>query len=117
MSDAEGKVCAMSANFARAGVSDVAATGPTTAAEKLKHFSAQPAKEPQSLAPFFSQGLPCAQQSGCAAVIAIPGDLATTISPATGSIATDIATRATKMVRKVLMAWLQALSAAPFGVK
>jgi hypothetical protein len=107
LSDAEGKVCAMSANLANAGAGGVTAAGTAKATETLKHFSAQPAKEPQSLVLFCWQGCPCAQQSDCIAVKATSGALATTMPPATGSMATDIATRTTKMVRKVLMAWLQ----------
>ena len=107
----------MNANFATASAGGVMAVGPTMAAEKLKHLSAQPAKEPQSLVPFCSQGLPWVQQSGCDAVNAKPGDVATTMPPATGSRATDIATRATKMVRSVLMAQRRHYLLAPPGVK
>jgi hypothetical protein len=117
LSDAEGKVCAMSANFADAGAGSVIAAGRTRAAETLKHFSAQPAREPQSLVLFCWQGCPCAQQSDCAAVKTTSGDLATTMPPATGSMATDIATRTTKMVRNVLMAQRQHYLLAPTGVK
>jgi hypothetical protein len=82
------------------GVADAVVKTPVDA---LKHFSAQPATDPQSLGPLL-QGLPCGQQSGGAAVTDAAAKLAVSIPPGSGSMATDIATRATKMTRNVLMA-------------
>jgi hypothetical protein len=107
LSDVETKPWMARTDCSSANGLDIADAVVNTADDRLKHFSAQPATDPQSLCPFLSQGLLCAQQSGCAAVIDTAGSLAAVVPPGTGSIATDIATRATKMARKVLMAWLQ----------
>jgi hypothetical protein len=73
-------------------------------ADRPKQFSAQPETDPQPPGPFWSQDLPCAQQSDGAAVREAAGALAAATAPVTGSSATDIAMRAIKMARKVLMA-------------
>jgi hypothetical protein len=107
----------MRANFANASARGLTDSGPTKAVAKLKHLSAQPAKDPQSFVPFCWHGWPCAQQSDCIAVKATSGDLATTMPPATGSRATDIAMRTTIMVRNVVMAQRQQYLLAPRRVK
>jgi hypothetical protein len=98
-----------------AGVSLTTALG-AIVPEKLKHLSAHPAMDAQSLDDFFSQGLAWGQQSTGMALRDMPVASARAIPPATGSIATDIAMRATKMARKVLMAQT-GLSAEPLSVK
>lgn len=95
-------ICSCADGF---GVADVVVK---TAVDRLKHFSAQPATEPQSLGPFL-QGLLCAQQSGGAAIIDAAATLVVSIPPGSGSMATDIATRATKMARKVFMPGLSSI--------
>jgi hypothetical protein len=115
LSDAEPKVWMATATCSCADSLGVADAVVKTAVDTLKHFSAQPAMDPQLLD--LSQGWPCAQQSGCAAVIDVAASLAAVIPPGAGSIATDIATRVTKMARKVHMTWLQAVSAASIEVK
>jgi hypothetical protein len=55
----------MSASFSVANAGGVTATDRTTAADKPKHLSTQPASEAQPFVPLFSQGMPCVQQSGC----------------------------------------------------
>jgi hypothetical protein len=65
LSDPEGMDSFMSAGFTMAKDGGVTATGRTTAVERLKHLSTQPASAAQPFLPFFSQGMPCVQQSGC----------------------------------------------------
>jgi hypothetical protein len=77
----------------------------TTALRTLKHLRAHPETDPQSPDPRLSQTFPCGQQSTCMAESDVCGEAARAISPATGSMAMESATTATKMARRMLMAW------------
>lgn len=103
---AAGSECKL--KLARAGLIAAAVgfpiTAETTVPEKLKHLSAHPAAVAQLSETFLSQGSPSGQQSAGMAEADIPGIFVLAITPATGSIATEKATRATKMTRKVCMA-------------
>ena len=55
----------MSASLSMAKDGGVTATVLTTAVDRLKHLSKQPASAAQPFVPFLSQGMPCVQQSGC----------------------------------------------------
>ena len=61
--------------------------------------------EPQPFV-FFSQGLPWGQQSAWGAVREVSCDVARAIPPVIGSIATENATKFTKMVRPIFMVQL-----------
>lgn len=77
----------------------------TTAPEKLKHLSAQPAIEPQPSV-VLGQGLPWGQQSSIGMVSMAPCDMAVTALAAIGSAATEKATNATRTARTLLMVQL-----------
>ena len=77
--------------------------GATRAPERLEHFSKHPAREPQSCIAF-SQGWPSGQQSTGTLVSDMMGaPLAWAKPPARGSIANAMATKETKILRKMLM--------------
>ena len=79
------------------------AKGATTAPDRPEHLSKHPAKEPQSCI-VFSQGWPSGQQSADAALSdTLVAALALAKPPARGSMATAIATKETRIVRKMLM--------------
>lgn len=93
--------------LANTGASSAAGAGlttapETTAPEKLKHLNAQPAIEPQPSG-FFSQGLPFGQQSACCAAKATPCVMENAIPPASGTLATEKAIKATRMTRILSM--------------
>ena len=78
-------------------------------AEKLEHLSAHPASFAQPPLACVSQGCPCGQQSeGTATDVSVAK--ARALAPATGSMATERAVKATIMARTMLMV-LSGLSA------
>ena len=114
LSDEELKLWITSADVSVGNSVRLTAEGPTTAPEKLKHLSAHPAIEPQSLVVLLSQGLPCGQQSTCAAPNAASVDMARATLPATGSMATDSAMSATRMARPMFIS-ARSSGLAPLG--
>jgi hypothetical protein len=96
-----------STGFSEADMADADAVGFTGTPERLKHLSAHPETDPQSPDPRLSQSFPCGQQSTCMAESDVCGEAARVMPPATGSTATESAATATKMARRVLIAWFQ----------
>ena len=76
--------------------------GTTMAAEKFEHFSTQPASFAQPPLACLSQCCPGGQQSD-GSVTDVSDDEARALAPATGSMATERAVKATIMARAMLM--------------
>jgi hypothetical protein len=107
LSDRDTTLGIRSTDFSEAVMAGANADGFTRAPGTLKHLSAHPETGPQSPDPPLSQDAPCGQQSACIAESDICGEAACAMPPATGSMATESATTATKMARMVLIAWFQ----------
>lgn len=81
--------------------------GATVEAEKLEHLSMHPAIAPQLWDICFSHSLPWGQQSDCEATSVVPDGTARAMAPATGSMATERPTKATRMALIRIMVMLE----------
>ena len=85
-------------------IASARADGDIRAPVRLKHLSAHPEIDPQLPVELLAQDVPCGQQSDCVAERDACGETVRAKAPATGSMATESATTATRMARIVLMA-------------